>query len=95
MVAIARGLMSESKLMLVDEPSLGLAPKLVLAVFETLRELTKRGLAVLLVEQNVNTTLKMVDRGYVIEHGKIVLEGSSKELRENKEIKKSYLGIVG
>ena len=95
MVAIARGLMSEAKLMLVDEPSLGLAPKLVSAVFETLRELTRRGMTILLVEQNVNTTLKIVDRGYVMEQGKIVLEGSSKELRENKEIKKSYLGIEG
>ena len=93
MVAIARGLMSDPKLMLVDEPSLGLAPKLVLTVFESLKELTKRGVTVLLVEQNVNTTLKIVDRGYVIEQGQIVLEGNSKELRENEHIRKSYLGI--
>ncbi len=93
MVAIARGLMSDPKLMLVDEPSLGLAPKLVLAVFESLKELTKRGVTILLVEQNVNTTLKIVDRGYVIEQGKIVLEGSSKDLAENEHIRKSYLGI--
>lgn len=93
MVAIARGLMSDPKLILVDEPSLGLAPKLVLAVFESLKELTKRGVTVLLVEQNVNTTLKIVDRGFVIEQGQIVLEGSSKDLRENEHIKKSYLGV--
>lgn len=94
MLAIARGLMSNPKLMLVDEPSLGLAPKLVLAVFESLKELTKRGVTVLLVEQNVNTTLKIVDRGYVIEQGQIVLEGGSKELSENEHIRKSYLGIA-
>jgi branched-chain amino acid transport system ATP-binding protein len=93
MLAIARGLMSNPKLILVDEPSLGLAPKLVLSVFETLKELTKRGVTVLLVEQNVNTTLKIVDRGYVIEQGHIVLKGSSKDLRENEHIKTAYLGI--
>ena len=93
MLAIARGLMSEPKLMLVDEPSLGLAPKLVLAVFETMKELTRRGVTILLVEQNVNTTLKIVDRGYVIEQGSIVQAGSSQELRENDHIKKAYLGF--
>lgn len=94
MLAIARGLMSSPKLMLVDEPSLGLAPKLVLAVFETLKELTNRGVTVLLVEQNVNTTLKIVDRAYVLEQGQISLEGSSSELLENEHVRKSYLGIV-
>ncbi|MDQ7095133.1 ABC transporter ATP-binding protein [Desulfosporosinus sp. PR] len=94
MLAIARGLMSSPKLMLVDEPSLGLAPKLVLAVFETLKELTKRGVTVLLVEQNVNTTLKIVDRAYVLEQGQISLEGSSSELLKNEHVRKSYLGIV-
>ncbi|MEL7563400.1 MAG: ABC transporter ATP-binding protein [Dehalobacterium sp.] len=94
MLAIARGLMSDPKLMLVDEPSLGLAPKLVLDVFNTLKELTTKGVTVLLVEQNVNTTLKIVDRGYVLEQGSIVQEGSSEELRENDHIKKAYLGIA-
>lgn len=94
MLAIARGLMSDPKLILVDEPSLGLAPKLVLDVFNTLKELTTRGVTVLLVEQNVNTTLKIVDRGYVLEQGSIVQEGSSTELRENEHIKKAYLGIA-
>jgi len=93
MLAIARGLMSDPKMMLVDEPSLGLAPKLVLAVFETMKELTRRGVTVLLVEQNVNTTLKIADRGYVIEQGQIVQQGSSQELRENEHIKKAYLGF--
>lgn len=93
MLAIARGLMSEPKLLLVDEPSLGLAPKLVLDVFNTLRELTTRGVTILLVEQNVNTTLKIVDRGYVLEQGSIVESGTSEELRSNEHIKKSYLGI--
>lgn len=94
MLAIARGLMSDPKLVLVDEPSLGLAPKLVLDVFQTLKELTTRGVTVLLVEQNVNTTLKIVDRGYVLEQGSIVQEGSSKELRENEHIKRAYLGLA-
>ncbi|ATW23745.1 ABC transporter ATP-binding protein [Candidatus Formimonas warabiya] len=94
MLAIARGLMPDPKLMLVDEPSLGLAPKLVLDVFKTLKELTTMGVTVLLVEQNVNTTLKIVDRGYVLEQGSIVQEGSSQELRENDHIKKTYLGIA-
>lgn len=94
MLAIARGLMSDPKILLVDEPSLGLAPKLVLSVFESLKELAKRGVAVLLVEQNVNTTLKIADRGYVMEHGHIVREGNSDELRGDGYIKKSYLGIA-
>ena len=94
MLAIARGLMSDPKLILVDEPSLGLAPKLVLDVFKTLKDLTTRGATILLVEQNVNTTLKIVDRGYVLEQGSIIQEGSSTELRENDHIKKAYLGIA-
>jgi branched-chain amino acid transport system ATP-binding protein len=93
MLAIARGLMSDPKLLLVDEPSLGLAPKLVLGVFKTLKELTARGVTVLLVEQNVNTTLKIVDRGYVLEQGSIVESGTSQELRENDHIKKAYMGL--
>ena len=94
MLAIARGLMSHPKLMLVDEPSLGLAPKVVATVFETLRSLTGEGVTVLLVEQNVKTTLNFVDRAYVLEHGKIVGEGSGVELKQNDHIKRSYLGIV-
>lgn len=93
MLAIARGLMSGPELIIVDEPSLGLEPKLVLAVFENLKRLKKQGVTILMVEQNVNTTLKIVDRGYLLEQGRIVEEGTSQQLRENERIKKSYLGI--
>jgi len=92
MLAIGRGLMSNPHLLLVDEPSLGLAPKLVLAVFDSLKELNQKGVTILLVEQNVSTTLHMTDRAYVVEHGRIVLEGVSKDLLENEHVKKTYLG---
>lgn len=92
MLAIGRGLMSAPRLILVDEPSLGLAPKLVLAVFKALRELHQRGVTILLVEQNVNSTLHLVDRGYVLEHGRIVLEGKSADLLDNTYLQQTYLG---
>ena len=92
MLAIGRGLMSDPRLILVDEPSLGLAPKLVLAVFEALREMHRRGVTILLVEQNVNTTLHIVDRGYVLEQGRIALEGPSAELLENRYLQETYIG---
>ena len=88
MLGIARGLMSEPKLMLVDEPSLGLAPAVVLDVF-----LTKEGVMILLVEQNVNTTLKIVDRAYILENGAINGQGTSAELLASDYIQKTYLGI--
>lgn len=94
MLAIARGLMSDPKLMLIDEPSLGLAPLVVLGVFETLKGLTDSGVTILLVEQNVNTTLQIVDRGYVLEDGMIVSGGSAKELLNNEDIQRAYLGIA-
>ena len=94
MVAIARGLMSDPKLMLVDEPSLGLAPNLVMMVFETLVQLKQRGVTILLVEQNVNTTLKMSDRAYVLEQGSIVLQGRSAALLIDDHVKCSYLGVA-
>lgn len=94
MLGVARGLMSDPSLLLIDEPSLGLAPKLVLAVFNALKELRQKGTTILLVEQNVNTTLHMTDRTYVLEQGKIVLEGKSEDLLENEHVKKAYLGIA-
>jgi branched-chain amino acid transport system ATP-binding protein len=93
MLAIARGLMPSPALMLVDEPSLGLAPIPTLAAFEALKQLSHRGTTILLVEQNVNTTLHMVDRAYVLEQGKVVLEGSGEELLSNPEVQEAYLGI--
>jgi ABC-type branched-subunit amino acid transport system ATPase component len=93
MVAIARGMMSNPSLMLVDEPSLGLAPKLTLDVFNALERLRQRGVTILLVEQNVNTTLHITDRGYVLEQGQITLEGESKALLENEHVRKAFLGV--
>ena len=93
MLAIARGLMCSPSLILVDEPSLGLAPILVWSVLETLRKLADQGVSVLLVEQNVNTTLKIVDRAYVLDLGRIVQEGSAEELQNDPVIMTNYLGL--
>lgn len=93
MLAIARGLMSNPKGMLIDEPSLGLAPNIVLQVLETLKKLTETGVSILLVEQNVNTTLKVADRAYVLEDGAIVISGRSEELLASDHIQKAYLGL--
>ncbi len=94
MLAIARGLMSEPLLLLVDEPSLGLAPNLVQEVFEAVVALNRQGVAILLTEQNVNRTLHMTTRAYVLEQGRIAFEGASGELLESDHIRKSYLGLV-
>jgi branched-chain amino acid transport system ATP-binding protein len=93
MLAIGRGIMSSPRLLLVDEPSLGLAPKLTLDVFRALERLRQGGVTVLLVEQNVNTTLRITDRAYVLEQGHIVLEGPSGELLQNDHVRKAFLGI--
>jgi len=93
MLALGRGLMSDPCLLLVDEPSLGLAPKLVLLVFEALQELNRRGVTILLVEQNIGMSLRIADRGYVLEQGRIVLEGTNADMLENKHVKEAYLGI--
>jgi branched-chain amino acid transport system ATP-binding protein len=93
MLAIARGMMSNPQLMLVDEPSLGLAPHLVTDVFHSLQRLHQQGVTILLVEQRVNATLEITDRAYVLEHGRVAMEGPSSELRTNQHIKAAYLGI--
>lgn len=93
LLAIARGLMSRPKLLMLDEPSLGLAPKLVFKMFNLLKEINEQGVTILLVEQNVWQALELADRGYVLETGRIVLEGSGKELLQNPLVKKAYLGI--
>jgi len=93
MLTIARGLMLRPKLILLDEPSLGLAPKLVKTLFDLLRELHNRGATMLLVEQNVRQAMKIADYGYVLKTGKIVHEGVPKQLAEDKDLRKSYMGI--
>lgn len=92
MLAISRGLMSEPSLLLIDEPSLGLAPILIEEVFETIRALNEDGITVLLVEQMAAVALQLAKRGYVLEHGSVLLEGSTKDLMENKHMVESYLG---
>jgi branched-chain amino acid transport system ATP-binding protein len=94
MLAIGRALMGGPSLLLVDEPSLGLAPKLAEQVFDALRKLSDDGLTILLVEQNVTATLEMVDRAYVLEQGQIVLEGSAQKLTESEHVKDVYLGVL-
>jgi len=93
MLAIGRGLMSNPELLLVDEPSFGLAPQLTESVFESLNALKKRGVTIMLVEQNVTKTLAVTDRGYVIENGRIELEGPSKDLACNAHVRKVFLGV--
>jgi len=93
MLAICRGLMSQPKLLLLDEPSLGLAPLVVETILKIIQNLRSTGISILLVEQNVNAVLQISDRAYVMETGSIVAEGKARELMENDEIKKSYLGM--
>jgi branched-chain amino acid transport system ATP-binding protein len=92
MLAIGRGLMSEPDLLMVDEPSLGLAPIMVMSVFQALRALHERGVTLLLVEQNVHNTLQIADKAYVLEQGVVALQGSSADLLENVYLKETYLG---
>ncbi|PLR37529.1 ABC transporter ATP-binding protein [Chimaeribacter coloradensis] len=92
MLAIARALMSRPKLLLLDEPSLGLAPMVVKQIFTILRELTQSGMTLFLVEQNANHALKLSDRGYVMATGQIRLTGSGRDLLQNQEVRKAYLG---
>ncbi|AYC31243.1 ABC transporter ATP-binding protein [Pseudomonas cavernae] len=92
MLAIARALMSRPKLLLLDEPSLGLAPLVVRQIFQTLRELAKSGVTIFLVEQNANHALKLSDRGYVMVNGEIRLSGTGQELLGNQDVRNAYLG---
>ena len=92
MLAVGRALMTGRKMMLLDEPSMGLAPLLMADVFKVLREINQEGTTILLVEQNARMALRFAQRGYVLETGNIVLEGTSVELAANPEVKKAYLG---
>jgi branched-chain amino acid transport system ATP-binding protein len=92
MLAIGRALMSGPKLLLLDEPSLGLAPIIVNKIFKTVREINREGVTVLLVEQNARAALKLSNRGYVLENGRITLEGKGEDLMHNEQIRKAYLG---
>ena len=95
MLVIGRALMGHPRLMLLDEPSLGLAPLLVQEIFEVVRRINQdEGTSILLVEQNVLMALKVVDYGYVMENGRVVLDGSAEQLRENEDIKEFYLGLT-
>jgi branched-chain amino acid transport system ATP-binding protein len=93
MVAIGRGLMGDPRLLLLDEPSLGLSPLLVEQMFELIKKISDNGLTVLLVEQNVTQSLSIADRAYVIEEGSIAISGLSNDLLKNAELKRSYLGL--
>ena len=92
MLAVGRALMSRPKLMMMDEPSLGLAPLVVKGIFEIIKEINRQGVTVLLIEQNANMALKTADIGYVLETGQITLSGSGRELLSNEAVKKAYLG---
>ncbi|PAB58417.1 ABC transporter ATP-binding protein [Anaeromicrobium sediminis] len=92
MLAVGRGLMSNPKLLMMDEPSLGLAPMLVKEIFNIIREIHEKGVTILLIEQNAKAALEIADYGYVLETGNIVLEGKGHELLVNDDVKKAYLG---
>jgi branched-chain amino acid transport system ATP-binding protein len=94
MCAIGRGLMAQPRLLLLDEPALGLSPLLVKEVFATLRQIRKRGVTILLVEQNVPHALALADRAYVMETGTITLSGRSSELRDDRRVRDRYLGYA-
>jgi len=93
MLAIGRGLMSKPELLMLDEPSLGLAPLFVLKLFELIQEINREGVTILLVEQNVHASLQIAQKAYVMETGRIVLEGEGEKLLEDDHVKKAYLGL--
>ena len=92
MLAVGRAFMSGRQVMLLDEPSMGLAPLLMMSMFEALKEINREGTTILLVEQNARMALQFSKRGYVLESGRLVLEGRSEDLLDNPEVKKAYLG---
>jgi branched-chain amino acid transport system ATP-binding protein len=96
MCAIGRALMANPRLLLLDEPSMGLAPQIVEEVFEIVKDLNqKEGVTVLLAEQNTNMALRYADYGYILESGRVVMDGEASALRENEDVKEFYLGIGG
>ena len=92
MLAMGRALMSHPKTILMDEPSMGLSPKLVKEIFSIIRKLHEQGITILLVEQNAKMALSIADRAYVLETGRITMEGDAKELLNNEQVRKAYLG---
>jgi len=92
MVAFGRALMSRPRLIIMDEPSMGLAPALVDQSFDTIAEINKQGVAVFVVEQNATAALSIAHRGYVLQNGRVVMEGTARDLLENEELKRAYLG---
>jgi branched-chain amino acid transport system ATP-binding protein len=92
MLAVGRALMSRPRLLMMDEPSLGLAPLLVKEIFRIIKEINQQGVTILLIEQNANAALRIADQGYVLETGRIVLQGSGQELLANQQVKAAYLG---
>jgi len=93
MLAIGRALMLQPKLLILDEPSLGLAPLIVKQIFSLVEEINRKGTAILLVEQNVSQSLKLSDRGYILENGRIVMSGTGREILADSHAKKAYLGL--
>ncbi|MDR3438014.1 ABC transporter ATP-binding protein [Telmatospirillum sp.] len=93
MLAMGRGLMSQPELLMLDEPSWGVAPKLVTRILDTIQLISSKGISILLVEQNVHRALEIADRGYVIQTGRIVMEGAGKDLIGDEKIKRAYLGL--
>lgn len=92
MLAVGRALMSRPKIMMMDEPSLGLAPLVVRSIFSIIQEINRNGVTILLIEQNANMALRIADWGYVLETGKIVLTGKGQDLLQNEDVKSAYLG---
>jgi branched-chain amino acid transport system ATP-binding protein len=92
MLAIGRALMGRPRLLLLDEPSMGLAPRVMSEIFSCIRSFRDTGLTVLLVEQNARMALRIADRGYVLETGSIIMDGTAEELMENNEVQRAYLG---